>query len=105
MRRFIGLLVLAVALLGFAPGTASAADARASFSYAGTQGLGAGGQYPMSRSTAPRFQLIGNRCRRDCEWCRNDCYGRFRIYCSGDYCRPHFVKCMRHCWNTWCRWC
>lgn len=53
----------------------------------------------------PLVQKTRNYCRRDCTICRNDCYARFRVYCHGYECRQNFVLCMRHCWNSICRYC
>lgn len=56
---------------------------------------------PMS----PLVQKTRSYCRRDCSFCRDDCYARFRVYCHGYECRQNFVLCMRHCWNSICRYC
>ena len=44
-------------------------------------------------------------CRRDCKWCRSDCYNTYRINCFYRGCRQQFVLCMRACWNNICRNC
>ena len=45
------------------------------------------------------------RCRADCRYCRDVCYGRWRARCYGPRCRGRFTACMRGCWEQICRWC
>ena len=44
-------------------------------------------------------------CRRDCTWCRDDCYNAYRINCYWEGCRRQFTLCMRGCWYNICKWC
>lgn len=57
------------------------------------------------RNFSPIVKQAGYYCRRDCTWCRNDCYNAYRINCYGPGCRRSFVLCMRGCWYNICRGC
>lgn len=59
----------------------------------------------VGKPISPLVKEAGYRCRRDCDWCRSDCYYRFRVRCWGPYCRENFTLCMRNCWDRICRWC
>ena len=57
------------------------------------------------RNFSPVVKQAGYYCRRDCDWCRNDCYNAYRINCYWSGCRRSFVLCMRGCWYNICRNC
>lgn len=54
---------------------------------------------------SPLVKPVVSYCRRDCTWCRNDCYNTYRVYCYGPSCRRQFTLCMRGCWYNICKWC
>lgn len=56
-------------------------------------------------NSRPLVKPVVSYCRRDCEWCRNDCYNTYRVNCYGTGCRQQFTLCMRGCWYTICKWC
>jgi len=58
-----------------------------------------------ARNFYPMVRQAGYYCRRDCDYCRENCYARFRVYCGGYNCRRLFSQCMKGCWNNICRYC
>jgi hypothetical protein len=56
------------------------------------------GERPMMQSPIEPVQYYGS-----CQRCRDRCYRRYRVYCSGPECRSNFVGCMRECWDDVCR--
>jgi hypothetical protein len=103
MMRFLLVCILAMTLGAFTtgqPSQAGSVPAATPVSAAqGFTGLDWVGK-PMSL-----VKKAGYRCRRDCDWCRRDCYNSFRVRCWGPYCRENFTVCMRHCWERVCRYC
>jgi len=104
MMRFLLVCILAIGLGILAAGQPSqAGPAPAVSPVSAAQGFS--GLDWVGKSMSPLVKEVGNRCRRDCDWCRKDCYSRFRVRCWGPYCRENFTVCMRHCWDRICRWC
>lgn len=107
MMRTLIASIVAIALAGLVSAPAPAAEFPAVPAVTLTTGAvqGFSGQDLIGKAMSPLFRETGYGCRRDCDWCRNDCYARFRVYCYGANCRRQFTLCMRGCWNNICRYC
>lgn len=95
-----GLLALAIVALATGAAAVEMTPAPSAVSYAGGSALGL-----TDRNFSPLVRPAQYYCRRDCQWCRSDCYNAYRINCFYRGCRQQFVLCMRACWNNICRNC
>ncbi|MGI9382456.1 MAG: hypothetical protein ACR2PO_04825 [Methyloligellaceae bacterium] len=64
-----------------------------------------GARTPRQGMTLYPVRPVQYHCRADCRYCRDVCYGRWRVRCYGPHCRGQFTLCMRACWDRICRWC
>lgn len=106
MRRFLLVCIVAIGMGVLAMGHGSQAgpvSAPAATPISAAQGFT--GLDWVGKPMSPLVKKTGYRCRRDCDWCRKDCYGRFRVRCHGPSCRDEFTVCMRYCWEEICRYC
>lgn len=106
MKRILPIWLLAIALVFLTSGQAAhagSAPTPAATPVGAAQGFSGLGW--IAKPMSPLVKEAGYRCRRDCDWCRKDCYGRFRVRCHGPDCRGEFTICMRYCWEDICRYC